>query len=119
MVDTHDLFRKLGAGATFDLKRFKDDADQFQVKKNMFAFGARKEKSQKFRKNLHLVYTKEQCLYFHKQVTTALAGVWESTQRNPVLDGWARKSYAFFIVSLFGQWGKGLPCLKLPFFWMK
>lgn len=31
MVDTHDLFRKLGAGATFDLKRFKDDADQFQM----------------------------------------------------------------------------------------
>lgn len=31
MVDTNDLFRKLGSGATFDLKRFKNDADQFQV----------------------------------------------------------------------------------------
>lgn len=32
MVDTNDLFKKLGSGATFDLKRFKDDADQFQVR---------------------------------------------------------------------------------------
>lgn len=31
MVDTHDLFKKLGCGAKFDLKRFKDDADKFQV----------------------------------------------------------------------------------------
>lgn len=31
MVDTHDLFKKLGCGAKFDLKRFKDDADKFQI----------------------------------------------------------------------------------------
>ncbi|XP_066918301.1 probable ATP-dependent RNA helicase DDX52 [Clytia hemisphaerica] len=31
MVDTIDLFRKLGSGAKFDLKRFRDDADQFQM----------------------------------------------------------------------------------------
>merc|ERR1712100_234251 len=31
MVDTHDLFRKLGCGATFNLKRFKSDAEKFRV----------------------------------------------------------------------------------------
>lgn len=36
MVDTNDLFRKLGSGATFDLKRFKNDADQFQVRFYLF-----------------------------------------------------------------------------------
>merc|ERR1711973_153130 len=31
MVDTHDLFRKLGSGATFNLKRFRSDAEKFRV----------------------------------------------------------------------------------------
>ena len=31
MVDTYDLFKKLGSGAKFDLKRFKEDAEKFQV----------------------------------------------------------------------------------------
>jgi len=31
MVDTHDLFKRLGCGAKFDLKRFKDDADKFKI----------------------------------------------------------------------------------------
>lgn len=32
MVDTYDLFKKLGAGANFDFKRFKDDASKFMIK---------------------------------------------------------------------------------------
>lgn len=32
MVDTYDLFKKLGAGAQFDLKRFKHDAEKFKVR---------------------------------------------------------------------------------------
>ena len=31
MVDTYDLFKKLGCGAKFDLKRFNEDASKFQV----------------------------------------------------------------------------------------
>ena len=31
MVDTQDLFRKLGAGAKFDFKRFSHDAEKFKV----------------------------------------------------------------------------------------
>lgn len=31
MVDTYDLFRKLGSGAKFNLKRFKDDAEKFHI----------------------------------------------------------------------------------------
>jgi len=31
MVDTYDLFKKLGSGAQFDLKRFKEDAEKFQI----------------------------------------------------------------------------------------
>jgi len=31
MVDTHDLFKKLGCGAKFNLKRFKDDAEKFHI----------------------------------------------------------------------------------------
>lgn len=31
MVDSHDLFKKLGCGAKFNLKRFKDDAEKFNV----------------------------------------------------------------------------------------
>jgi len=34
MVDTYDLFKKLGAGAKFDFKRFKDDASKFMIKQN-------------------------------------------------------------------------------------
>ena len=30
-MDAVDLFRKLGAGAKFDLKRFGKDADRFKV----------------------------------------------------------------------------------------
>jgi len=32
MVDTYDLFRKLGSGAQFDMKRFQNDAAKFQVR---------------------------------------------------------------------------------------
>jgi len=32
MVDTYDLFRKLGSGAQFDMKRFRNDAAKFQVR---------------------------------------------------------------------------------------
>lgn len=31
MVDTHDLFKKLGCGAKFNLKRFKEDAEKFHI----------------------------------------------------------------------------------------
>jgi len=31
MVDSHALFKKLGSGAKFNLKRFKDDAEKFDV----------------------------------------------------------------------------------------
>jgi len=31
MVDTHDLFLKLGCGARFNLQRFKEDAEKFQI----------------------------------------------------------------------------------------
>merc|ERR1712133_120121 len=31
MVDTHDLFKKLGCGARFNLQRFKEDAEKFQI----------------------------------------------------------------------------------------
>lgn len=31
-MDAFDLFRKLGAGAKFDLKRFGEDAARFKVK---------------------------------------------------------------------------------------
>jgi len=31
MVDSHALFKKLGSGATFNLKRFKNDAEKFNV----------------------------------------------------------------------------------------
>lgn len=30
-MDAHDLFKKLSAGARFDLKRFRHDAEKFQV----------------------------------------------------------------------------------------
>lgn len=30
-MDAHDLFRRLGAGAKFDLRRFSADAARFQV----------------------------------------------------------------------------------------
>lgn len=33
MVDSFDLFKKLGSGARFDLKRFKNDAEKFKVRK--------------------------------------------------------------------------------------
>ena len=32
MLNTNYLFKKLGRGAKFDFERYKDDADQFQVK---------------------------------------------------------------------------------------
>ncbi|XP_065663645.1 probable ATP-dependent RNA helicase DDX52 isoform X2 [Hydra vulgaris] len=31
MVDTYSLFKKLGSGASFDLKRFKTDAEKFKI----------------------------------------------------------------------------------------
>jgi len=31
MVDTYDLFKRLGCGAKFNLKRFKDDAEKFKI----------------------------------------------------------------------------------------
>lgn len=30
-MDAHDLFKKLAAGAKFDKKRFRGDAEKFQV----------------------------------------------------------------------------------------
>nr|XP_028572304.1 probable ATP-dependent RNA helicase DDX52 [Podarcis muralis] len=30
-MDSHELFRKLGAGAKFDVKRFRRDAERFKV----------------------------------------------------------------------------------------
>lgn len=30
-MDAHDLFRKLAAGVKFDKKRFRQDAERFQV----------------------------------------------------------------------------------------
>jgi len=35
MVDTQDLFRKLGAGAKFDFKRFSHDAEKFKMGNNV------------------------------------------------------------------------------------
>lgn len=36
-MDAFELFRKLGAGAKFDLKRFGQDAARFKVKLNRVA----------------------------------------------------------------------------------
>lgn len=30
-MDSHDLFKKLTAGVKFDIKRFRSDAEKFQV----------------------------------------------------------------------------------------
>ncbi|XP_051850021.1 probable ATP-dependent RNA helicase DDX52 isoform X1 [Antechinus flavipes] len=37
-MDAHDLFRRLGAGAKFDLRRFQTDAARFQLGKRKFDF---------------------------------------------------------------------------------
>ncbi|VTJ92356.1 Hypothetical predicted protein [Marmota monax] len=37
-MDVHDLFRRLGAGAKFDVKRFSADAARFQVGKRKYDF---------------------------------------------------------------------------------
>ncbi|KAF6093263.1 DExD-box helicase 52 [Phyllostomus discolor] len=37
-MDTHDLFRRLGAGAKFDVRRFSADAARFQVGKRKYDF---------------------------------------------------------------------------------
>ncbi|XP_003340257.1 probable ATP-dependent RNA helicase DDX52 [Monodelphis domestica] len=37
-MDAHDLFRRLGAGAKFDLRRFPTDAARFQLGKRKFDF---------------------------------------------------------------------------------
>ncbi|MBZ3870241.1 putative ATP-dependent RNA helicase DDX52 [Sciurus carolinensis] len=37
-MDVHDLFRRLGAGAKFDVKRFSADATRFQVGKRKYDF---------------------------------------------------------------------------------
>ncbi|XP_054430804.1 probable ATP-dependent RNA helicase DDX52 isoform X1 [Pteronotus mesoamericanus] len=37
-MDTHDLFRRLGAGAKFDVRRFSADAARFQIGKRKYDF---------------------------------------------------------------------------------
>uniref|UniRef100_A0AC11EDY7 DExD-box helicase 52 n=1 Tax=Ovis aries TaxID=9940 RepID=A0AC11EDY7_SHEEP len=37
-MDAHDLFRRLGAGAKFDLRRFSADAARFQIGKRKYDF---------------------------------------------------------------------------------
>lgn len=44
-MDAFDLFRKLGAGAKFDLKRFGQDAARFQVNLTDVAGNVLDEKS--------------------------------------------------------------------------
>uniref|UniRef100_A0A9L0SYH2 DExD-box helicase 52 n=1 Tax=Equus caballus TaxID=9796 RepID=A0A9L0SYH2_HORSE len=39
-MDAHDLFRRLGAGAKFDVRRFSADAARFQVGKRKYDFGS-------------------------------------------------------------------------------
>lgn len=37
-MDAHDLFKKLSAGAKFDTKRFRHDAEKFRVIDYLFLF---------------------------------------------------------------------------------
>uniref|UniRef100_A0A2K6G1G2 DExD-box helicase 52 n=1 Tax=Propithecus coquereli TaxID=379532 RepID=A0A2K6G1G2_PROCO len=37
-MDVHDLFRRLGAGAKFDVRRFSEDAARFQIGKRKYDF---------------------------------------------------------------------------------